>query len=142
MKVLVFGVFDKFHEGHKNFLRQARVHGDALVVVVAPDHIAHELKDKHPQWDEMRRVEHVQAFDPEAEVVLGDDEQGTYEVIHIYEPDLICLGYDQSALKSDLEKKMSQGVIPTIAIIELQPHAPELYKSSLITPHFEPGAEA
>ena len=36
-KVLVFGTFDGLHEGHKDFLRQAKQYGDHLTVVVGRD---------------------------------------------------------------------------------------------------------
>lgn len=36
-RVMVFGVFDGLHPGHRAFLRQARKKGDKLIVVVARD---------------------------------------------------------------------------------------------------------
>ena len=36
-RVMVFGSFDPLHDGHRSLFRQARKHGDELVVVVARD---------------------------------------------------------------------------------------------------------
>lgn len=131
-KILVFGVFDKFHEGHKHFLNQAKAHGDKLVVVVARDEVVRKLKGKMPDWKQDARMEHIRAFDPDAVVVLGDSEPSSYTVLKTHEPDVVCLGYDQSALRHDLEVYMKKGEIAQVKITELKPHKPELYKSSKI----------
>ena len=135
MKVMVFGVFDGLHEGHKFFLEEAlRSLGEEglLVVVVARDSVVKKLKNKLPQWHELKRKEIVQQFMSDAQVVLGDTEQGSYDVIKTHLPDMLCLGYDQAVLAGDLRAKMKEGKIPTIPIIILKAHKPEQYKSSLL----------
>src|SRR5688572_21899709 len=104
MIVMVFGVFDGLHEGHRAFLNFAQEQGK-LVVVVARDSVVQKLKNKTTNNKENARVEAIQKFLPDAEVVLGDEEQGSYEVIKKHNPDIICLGFDQQALAKDLQAK-------------------------------------
>lgn len=129
MIVMVFGVFDRLHEGHKAFLKSAASYGD-LVVVVARDISVKRLKNKLPEWHELKRKEMIEALFPGVRAVLGDEAQGSYEVIKSCHPDLICLGYDQEFLKKDLEEKMLAGVIATIPRATLKPYLPEQYKTS------------
>ena len=45
-KVILFGTFDIFHKGHKNFLEQAQEFGDYLIVVIARDKTVKKIKGK------------------------------------------------------------------------------------------------
>ena len=60
IKIMVFGTFDIFHEGHKNFLKQAREYGDYLIVVVARDETVEKVKKRLPQNDENSRLEIIE----------------------------------------------------------------------------------
>ena len=111
MTVMVFGVFDGLHEGHKAFLNFAKEHGQ-LVVVVARDSVVQKLKNKTPKNSQEKRREVIREFLPDAIVVLGDEEQGSYEVIKTYKPDMIVLGFDQQVLAEDVKTKY-----PNIAFI-------------------------
>lgn len=104
MKVMVFGVFDGLHEGHRAFLNFAKEHGQ-LVVVVARDSVVQKLKNKTAINNENKRVEAIKKFMPQAVVMLGDEEQGSYEVIKKHKPDRIVLGFDQEALRADVQAK-------------------------------------
>lgn len=74
---VVFGVFDKLHEGHRDFLRQAHELADECVVVIARDSAVAELKNKTPRDSETARIANVRAITGVAGAVLGDSEQGT-----------------------------------------------------------------
>ena len=110
---MVFGVFDGLHEGHKHFLKKALEQGE-LIVVVARDLVVQQLKNKTPKISENERMAAVRNFlrpakpwrsgVPEATVVLGDEVQGSYEVVKTHQPDMICLGYDQHRLDEDLQR--------------------------------------
>ena len=109
MKVLVFGVFDGLHEGHRYFLKEALRslgEGGLLVVVVARDAVVKILKNKTPAYGEQERMAMVQEFLPEAIVVLGDEEQGKYDIVKTHRPDIICFGHDQQKLAKDLREKL------------------------------------
>ena len=62
-KVMVFGTFDPLHPGHVDFFRQAKQHGDELVVVVALDSTVEKTKGRKPSLGENARLAAVQAQD-------------------------------------------------------------------------------
>lgn len=102
-KVMAFGTFDGVHEGHKAFFREAKSHGDYLIAVVAQDIVVEQLKGHRPRRDMGERFAELQELDGVDEAVIGDSELGVYEVVLNHRPDVIALGYDQGALKEDLE---------------------------------------
>ncbi|MBI2623856.1 MAG: adenylyltransferase/cytidyltransferase family protein [Candidatus Liptonbacteria bacterium] len=130
-KVLVFGVFDGLHEGHTQFLKQAKACGDYLVAVVARDTVAEEVKGTYPRLPLAVRVEHLRAGGCVDEVVLGDAKIGSYEVLKKQRPDVVALGYDQEALKADLETRKKE-FNWDFEIKVLEPHEPEKYHSSIL----------
>ncbi|MEK9180068.1 MAG: adenylyltransferase/cytidyltransferase family protein [Patescibacteria group bacterium] len=130
-KVMVFGVFDGVHDGHKAFFEEARTYGDHLIVVVAQDIIVEELKGKRPLRDMAERFADLEALDGVDEVAIGDAKLGTYEVVLKYQPDIIALGYDQTAMKEDLEAHYEKfDWHPEIKVMSA--FEPNKYKSSLL----------
>ena len=131
-KVIVFGVFDRLHDGHRYFLKSAGEYGE-LIVAVAPDEHVKILKQKTPQEGEEKRIAALQDFLRDVTIVLGDKELGSYGVIRQLKPDIICAGYDQDKLTLDLKKKMKTGEIPKIPIIEIESFKPDKYHSTLLS---------
>ena len=129
-KVMVFGVFDRLHPGHLDFLRQAREHGDELIVVVARDRAVMELKNKTPFHSEAERLAAVQDVPEVTHAVLGDEVQGSYGVIAAHKPDVICVGYDQHGLAEDLNNKTMSGCISSPTIVRLESHYPYKFHTS------------
>ena len=99
-KILVFGVFDGVHEGHRAFLRQARSLGDYLVAAVTRDVVAEQLKGRRPEKDQGLRIKDLIETELVGEAVLGDMDLGSWEVIGKVNPDIVALGYDQTELKA------------------------------------------
>ncbi|EKD58285.1 MAG: hypothetical protein ACD_56C00159G0014 [uncultured bacterium] len=130
-KVLVFGTFDIFHEGHWDFLKQARKHGEFLRVVVARDVTVLKVKGNLPRHNEQERVDAIKKSGLANEVVLGslDDR---YEVVREYKPDVICLGYDQKQSLALLRRKLDESGLERTKIIRLEAYKPEIFKSSLL----------
>lgn len=128
---MVFGVFDRLHPGHISFLEQARTYGDVIIAVIAPDIIVQQLKNKLPHEDEETRKKSVSRISRLTHVVLGDSILGSYEVLKNYQPDIICLGYDQTVLERDLRERMESGDITRIDLVRLNAHEPDIFKSSL-----------
>lgn len=115
-RVVVFGIFDEVHEGHRFLFEQARAFGDELVAVVGRDDFVRTFKNKEPKNDEKSRVEMVQKEPLVDKAVLGDEVPSSYQVLSTLHPDVICLGYDQDALEGDLKRWM-RGRGLSIAIV-------------------------
>lgn len=123
-KVIVFGTFDLFHEGHKHLLRQAKEHGDYLIVIVARDRTVLETKKILPIHNEEIRVRVVRDANLADYVRLGNRGH-KHHVLREEKPDIIALGYDQKHFIDDLEKF-------GLPIVRLKPFKPKKYKSSLL----------
>jgi FAD synthetase len=129
-KVLVFGTFDVLHEGHANFLKQAKALGDELHVVIARDETVEEVKNHKALYKEQQRMAAVKAVPEVDEVHLGHLTD-KYLIIEEIKPDIIALGYDQNAFVEDLSEECRKRGIES-DIIRLEPFHPEKYKSSKI----------
>lgn len=130
--VLIFGVFDGVHEGHRMFIRDAKLQGDVLVALVARDTVVESLKGKKPLHDEATRIEELLEVPEVDRAYLGDLQEGSYAMLKEVNPDILYLGYDQQALDSDLRHAMDEGRIPRIEIGMGAPYKPDVYKSSLL----------
>jgi FAD synthetase len=129
--VVIFGIFDGVHEGHRNFFAQAREFGDELVVIVGRDKIAEQWKNKTPRYSEHERLKLVQAEPLIDRAVLGDTELSMYSVLVRCKPDSICLGYDQTALEADLKTWLSRNT-KSIELHMLKPYKPKTHHNSLM----------
>ncbi|UCF08579.1 MAG: FAD synthase, partial [Thermoplasmata archaeon] len=105
VRVMATGVFDILHLGHIYFLEEAKKLGDELVVVVATDKTAEQLKH-NPITSQDMRVKLVSALKPVDKTVLGY-EGDRYRIVQELKPDIIALGYDQKhdeeQIKNDLK---------------------------------------
>lgn len=130
-KVMVFGVFDGLHNGHKAMLQQAKSLGDYLVAVVAQDHIVKHIKGHLPSVNMEERIGHLLSADRVDKVIAGDMELGVWEVVKQEEPDIIAVGYDQTLLRLDLEKHFRDfKKVPEIRILDA--YEPNEYHSSML----------
>ncbi len=129
---MVFGTFDGVHGGHQSFLRQAREQGDYLIAVVAPDRIVEHLKHRPPQYSAEERSDHLRNEDHVDEVIIGDEELGSWEVIQRYRPDVVAVGYDQDELRDNLTSSL-ESFNWHLEIATMDPHEPERYKSSFVS---------
>lgn len=129
VKVLVFGVFDGLHKGHRYFLRKAKEFGDYLVVATPSDSAVKEIKNIYPDQSYKERVKKLKASNLVDEVVPSDDRLNDWGILNRQNPNIIALGYDQKELKEALKgyiKKTNQRIeLKTIESFE-----PQKYKSS------------
>ena len=142
-RVVVFGIFDGIHDGHRSLFRQALrlgskhlAHGEPkedieLVVIVGRDLSALKLKGKTPKNSEQTRLNLVSKEPDVDKVVLGDKKQGTYAVLQKLDPDIVCFGYDQSELEQDFKAWAKKQQL-NISVVRLKPFYPKKYHSSIL----------
>lgn len=126
----MFGTFDGIHEGHRSLFKQARMRGDQLIVAVAQDEVVEFLKGRPPRKELRDRMELIAREGVADIVVPGDTELGKYSVVARHRPDVIALGYDQDALRKDIESRLAD-FDWHIEIAVLKPHEPEKYHTSI-----------
>ena len=105
-RVVVFGIFDGVHDGHRDLFGQAKEMGDELIVIVGRDEVAARLKGKKPKYSEAERIRMLKQEPLVDDAILGDRALSVYTVLVQCNPDIVCLGYDQQALEKDLREWM------------------------------------
>ncbi len=128
-KVLVFGAFDPLHEGHRDFLRQAKELGDHLTVVVAHDSAIRAYKQREPHQSEEERLTAVKAVPDVDEVMLGRKSADRYHLLGEVEFDVIAMGYNQKPTDEEVKKALEEKGKYQVEIVRLQPYKPEEYPS-------------
>ena len=128
-KVMIFGTFDIFHEGHKDFIKQAKKYGDELFIIVARDKTVQDVKGSLPRNNEQQRLKEIKKYFPKNKITLGSL-SNKYQIIQKLKPDVICLGYDQKSFTEDLRKRLNELELINTKIIRLKSYQPEIYKSS------------
>jgi len=114
IKVLCGGRFNFLHEGHEYFLKEAKRHGDYLIVVIAHD--AHNIKktEKKEMDERKRQIEKMGIAD---KVVIGDPKD-FFKVVEKHKPHVIALGWDQKLPFP--EDKMTNLGIKVVRISKLE----------------------
>jgi glycerol-3-phosphate cytidylyltransferase len=103
------GVFDMFHVGHLNILRQAKELCDYLVVGVSTDELVMEYKNKQPVIPHNERIAIVQGIKYVDEVVnqTNRDKFSAWEKLNF---NIMFVGDDWKGkpLFNEVEKKFNQ----------------------------------
>lgn len=102
------GVFDLFHIGHLNILKQAKKHCEYLIVAVSPDKIVEEYKNKIPVVpleERMKIVESIKYVDSVV-VQASMDKYKAWEKVKF---DVLFHGDDWkgSSMYNEIEKKLN-----------------------------------
>lgn len=127
---MTFGTFDLFHKGHEFYLKQSQKLGDKLIVIIARDTTVKEIKKFRPADNEQTRLNNVKKTNIAHQVILGN-KTNKMKVITDYKPDIIALGYDQTAFIQELEQFIKNSNL-NILIVRIPSFKPEQYKSSII----------
>ena len=119
-KVMAFGVFDGLHDGHRYFLREAKKHGDYCIAVVARDSAVQEIKHRLPRDSAETRAKAIRDTGLADLVVIGDETQGSWEILRAHKPDVIALGFDQAGLREELEVLRNTFTIELVDITQVK----------------------
>lgn len=93
-KVITYGSFDLFHEGHYQLLKRAKALGDYLIVGVTTEHYD-EYRGKLNVVDSlMERIENVKSTGFADEIILEDHIGQKLEDIQKYHVDIFTVGSD------------------------------------------------
>lgn len=131
-KIMVFGTFDGLHQGHLNFLKQAKklAKNSYLIVSIARDRNVLKIKGERPSLSEKKRMKLLRDCALVDRAVLAGIND---HIPHIAKekPDIIALGYDQKAYVKNLQKDLKQKEL-LVKIIRLKPYKEKIYKNSLL----------
>jgi len=93
-KVITYGSFDLFHDGHYNLLKRAKALGDHLIVGVTTEQYD-EYRGKMNVVDSlMQRIEHIKQTGFADEIIIEDHEGQKIEDIQKYGIDIFTVGSD------------------------------------------------
>lgn len=91
--VFTSGVFDLFHVGHLNFLKQSKSYGDKLIIGVNTDEFTMSYKNKTPIISYEQRFEIVNSC-KYVDLVVKAEEYLPLKYIKEYNVDVITVGSD------------------------------------------------
>ncbi|MEX2054572.1 MAG: adenylyltransferase/cytidyltransferase family protein [Candidatus Andersenbacteria bacterium] len=127
-KVIAFGAFDPLHEGHKDFLRQAKELGEYLIVVVAHDDAVRAYKKREPHLIETERAAQVRTLPDVDEAIVGPTSVDPYHVLGQLEFDIIAMGFNQQPSDEFVRRALDERGKQSVKIIRLKPYQPERYR--------------
>ena len=129
---MVFGTFDGLHKGHRNFLHQAKNLGSRsfLVVSIARDKNVTRIKGQPPLLSEKKRMALVKKTNIADRVILSGVKNYLPHILK-EKPDIIALGYDQTAYVKNLKKDLkNKGFMAKV--VRLRPYKATTYKNHLL----------
>lgn len=93
-KVITYGSFDLFHEGHYKLLKRAKALGDYLIVGVTTEHYDESRGKLNVVDSLMERVEHVRQTGLADQIIIEDHIGQKVEDIQKYQVDIFTVGSD------------------------------------------------
>ena len=129
--VLAGGVFDIIHPGHLHTLRAAKALGSVLIVVIATDKTAQNMKKRIPLHNMELRRDLVSSLSMVDYAMVGY-EGDIFKTVELVKPDIIALGYDQI----HQEKFIVDGckkIGVDVSIARLQSPVPDIKSSKIET---------
>ena len=93
-KVITYGTYDLFHEGHANLLRRAKALGDYLIVGVTTDNFDLERGKMNTCDNVMKRIEAVKATGYADEIIIEEYKGQKIDDIQRYGVDIFAIGSD------------------------------------------------
>ena len=93
-KVITYGTFDLFHEGHRNLLKRAKALGDYLIVGITTEHYDLQRGKLNVVNSLLERIENVKNSGYADEIIIEDHEGQKEEDIQKRNIDVFTVGSD------------------------------------------------
>ena len=94
MRVITYGTFDLFHDGHRRLLERARALGDHLIVAVTTENFDDARGKLNVQQSLMDRIQNVQESGLADEVIIEEYEGQKINDIQRHHVDIFAIGSD------------------------------------------------
>lgn len=94
MRVITYGTFDLFHDGHRRLLERAKALGDHLIVAVTTENFDDARGKLNVQQSLMERIRNVQESAIADEVIIEEYEGQKINDIQKYGVDIFAIGSD------------------------------------------------
>ena len=106
-KVITYGTYDLFHQGHYNLLKRAKALGDYLIVGVTTDSFDLERVKMNTCNNVMERIEAVKSTGLADQIVIEEYRGQKIDDIQKYGVDIFAIGSDW------VEAHSVKGILPT-----------------------------
>lgn len=105
-KVICWGVFDVLHQGHLDFLADAKSKGDILYVMIISDEMTRKLKGRLPKYTQKQRIVNIKKTGLVDHALPGlNSLKKNFELVFSLNPNVLVGGYDQNRIKEEKLKK-------------------------------------